>query len=78
MFGLFLGLITYDTLTSVSKKIEEKEKAEKRSKRIKELQWILRRPMTRTHYIDCKCLLCTRRREDYTTEFNTLVYGGSK
>jgi len=78
MFGLFLGLLTYDTLKSVSKTIQEKEDEAACKKKMKQLQWILSRPMTRTHYLDCKCRLCVRRREDYTTQFNILVYGGNK
>jgi hypothetical protein len=75
MLGLFLGLITYDTVTTVSKNIKRKEDKAARKKKFKDLQWRLSRPMTRNHYLDCKCRLCVRRREDCTLEFNMLLSG---
>jgi hypothetical protein len=76
MIGLILGLMAYDTATTISKNIQKKEDEAARKKKLKDLQWRLSRPMTRNHYLDCKCLLCVRRREDYTLEFNLLLNGG--
>jgi len=75
MIGLLLGLMAYDTATTISRNIQKKEDEAERKKKLKELQWKLRRPMTRNHFIDCKCQLCVRRREDYTLEFNLLLNG---
>ena len=75
MIGLILGLMAYDTATTISKNIQKKEDEAARKKKLKDLQRRLSRPMTRNHYLDCKCLLCVRRREDYTLEFNLLLRG---
>ena len=72
MLSILLGLLTYDTIKTVNKQFKDREKAEKRNQLIKKLQFRLRRPMTRTHPINCSCRLCNVRREKCITELNTL------
>ena len=72
MLSILLGLLTYDTFKTVNKKFKDKGKSEQRNQLIKKHQLRLRRPMTRTHPINCSCRLCNIRREKCITELNIL------
>ena len=69
MLELLFGLMVYDTVKTVNtRKIEEKKRKE-----INQLRSRLKRPMTRSHDLNCKCLLCVNRREKAINQLNKLL-----
>ena len=69
MLGWILTAMAYDTVRIANDNIKEKEK----QKKIKHLQWRLKRPMTRSHSYQCNCRLCHNRRTDAINQLNSLL-----
>ena len=69
MLELILGFMVYDTIKTVNKNKEQKEKKQ----RLEQLRFRLSRPMTRNHSKECICRLCVNRRTRATEEFNNLL-----
>ena len=69
MLELLFGLMVYDTVKTVNtRKLEEEKRKE-----INQLRSRLKRPMTRNHELNCKCLLCANRRAKAINQFNELL-----
>ena len=73
MIGYILAFMAYDTVTTISKREEDKAAKEAKRKKLKQLQWRLQAPMTRGHTKKCICLLCVNRRTAATNEYNSLL-----
>ena len=69
MLELLFGLMVYDTVKTVSNKRAEEDKR----KEIDRLRFRLKRPMTRTHSMQCVCRLCVNRREAAINRLNELL-----
>jgi len=69
MLELLFGFMVYDTVKTVTKNREEEEKR----KQIDQLRFRLKRPMTRSHDIQCRCRLCVNRRESANNKLNELL-----
>ena len=69
MLELLFGFMVYDTVKTVNTKRMEEEKR----KEIDHLRSRLRRPMTRSHDIQCRCRLCVNRRESAINKLNELL-----
>ena len=70
MLGWVLAFMAYDTAKTLNSQAENK----KRSQEIKNLQFRLKRPMTRGHDYQCKCRLCYNRRQSAVNRLNELIY----
>jgi|DEB0MinimDraft_3_1074331.scaffolds.fasta_scaffold03117_5 ribosomal protein S27E len=68
MVGWILAAMAADL---VHTKAAEAEK-QKRIKRMGQLQFLLGRPATRTHFMDCRCGLCRNRRTAWQAELDRL------
>ena len=73
MLGLLLGLLTFDTVTTVNNNIKKKEQARKRDFRIYEIKRKLNRGLVPAHYRDCSCPKCETIRLELHTELKTLI-----
>ena len=71
MVGWILTAMAADLIITKNKQAAEAEK-QKRIKRMKQLQFILARPATRGHFMDCRCALCRNRRTDWQNELDRL------
>jgi len=71
MVGWILAAMAADLLHTKNKQAAEVEK-QKRIKRMGQLQWLLSRPATRTHFMECRCALCRNRRTDWQNELDRL------
>jgi len=69
MLELLFGFMVYDTVKTVS----NKRAAEEKRKQIDQLRFRLKRPMTRGHVLNCRCLLCVNRRESAIKKLNDLL-----
>jgi hypothetical protein len=69
MLGWVLGFMAYDTIRTVNDKAKEKQ----REKEIKDIQFRLRKPMTRGHFKQCKCRLCQNRKADLNDKLTVLL-----
>lgn len=76
MLGLLLGLFTYDTVTTFNRDVKERKEQEVRQKRLRELQYQLKNPVTKGHRTKCICQLCINRRSRLADEHNTLLAKG--
>lgn len=73
MLGLLLGWMAYDTVTTVNRRIDRKQKAQKRDFRIYEIERKLRKGLNRNHYIDCSCKKCKVKKLSLETELKSLI-----
>ena len=71
MVGWILTAMAADLVYTKNKQAEEREK-QKRIKRMGQLQFLLSRPATRTHFMDCRCGLCRNRRTAWQAELDRL------
>lgn len=73
MLGLLLGWMAYDTAVTIDRTHKERT----RKQEIQDLEFRLRRPMTRDHRLKCICRLCVNRRNNAQNELKTLLNGGN-
>jgi ribosomal protein S27E len=71
MVGWILTAMAADLVITKNKQAAEREK-QKRIKRMGQLQFLLSRPATRTHFMDCRCGLCRNRRTAWQAELDRL------
>jgi len=72
MVGWILTAMAADLVITKNKEAAEREKKQKRIKRVKQLQFMLARPATRGHFMDCRCGLCHNRRTAWQAELDRL------
>jgi len=72
MVGWILTAMAADLIITKNKQAaEQTAKAEKR-KRIGQLLFLLNKPATRSHFMDCRCALCHNRRTAWQAELDRL------